>query len=77
MERYKPMLYINKEKNSLIFDQENFEINYNYLPMLFQAFGELDPNRTIHFAIELEKTPVLFILFLHLQHLFHFQDLFQ
>jgi hypothetical protein len=58
------MLYINSPKNSLIFDEKDFKIDKNYLPMLVLAFRELDKDRPINFAIELEKTPIIFILFL-------------
>jgi hypothetical protein len=57
-------LYINKEKNSLIFDEKDFDMNFNYLPQIVLALMELDENKPIHFAIELPKTPMLFVLYL-------------
>jgi len=57
-------LYINKEKNSLIFNEKDFQINVNYLPDIVLALMELDESKPIHFAIDLEKTPVLFVLYL-------------
>jgi len=58
------MLYINPLKNSIVFDEKDFKIDKNYLPILVLAFRDLDKDRPINFAIELEKTPIIFVLFL-------------
>jgi len=56
-------LFINKDRNTMIFNDEDFENNRNYIPDLFLGLNELDKNRDIHIAIDLEKTPIVFILF--------------
>jgi hypothetical protein len=56
-------LLINKEKNSLVFTEEDFDIDTNYMPLIVSALRELDPNKTIHFGILLPKTPMLFVLY--------------
>jgi hypothetical protein len=57
------MLYINKEHNSLVFDSKDFSIKMNYMPIIFMAIRELDKDKPIHFAVELEKTPAIFVLY--------------
>ena len=57
------MLYINKELNSLVFTQEEFKINRDYMPDFFMAIGELNPKKKIRIAIDLDETPVLFVLY--------------
>jgi hypothetical protein len=37
-------------------------MNTNYLPGLIAALRELNPEEPIHFAITLDKTPMLFVL---------------
>ena len=56
-------LLINPEKNSLIFNQDNFHINTNYMPEIAEALRELKKDKIIHFAIDLPKTPALFVLY--------------
>ena len=57
------MLYINTSLNSIVINQEEFDINRNYLPDIFMALGELDNKRKIKIAIDLKKTPVIFVLY--------------
>jgi len=57
------MLLLNKEKNSIVFNKEDFGINVNYLPLIISALLELDETKPIHFAICLDKTPMLFVLY--------------
>jgi len=57
------MFYINKEKNSLVITEEDFDINYNYLPEMFDIFRQMDPKKPIEVVIDLEKTPILFVLY--------------
>jgi hypothetical protein len=57
-------LYLDKKINSIIFDEEDFKMDENYLPIIAEALAELDPKKPIHFLIDLKKTPVLFILYL-------------
>jgi hypothetical protein len=56
-------LYINTEKNSLVFTEEDFEMNKNYLPLIVAALRDLNPEKPIHFGIALEKTPMVFVLY--------------
>jgi len=56
-------LYKNNTNNSIVFNQEEFDINRNYIPDFFIAVGSLDKNESIHIAIDLEETPVLFVLY--------------
>ena len=56
------MLYINQSLNSIVFDEEDYSLKKNYLPSITLALRELDPLKEIHFLINLEKTPVLFVL---------------
>ncbi len=57
------MLYVEKELNSIIFDEEDFEPKRNYMPDLVLAFRDMDQKRTIHFVVNLKNTPLLFILY--------------
>lgn len=57
------MLLINHEKNAMVFNSDNFDEKTNYVPLIVRALRELDPKKTIHFAIQLEKTPVVFVLY--------------
>jgi len=56
-------LYINKELNTLVFNEEEFELHRNYIPDLFLGLRELNPNKEINIAIDMEKTPIVFVLF--------------
>ncbi len=57
------MLYVEKELNSIIFDDKEFQPQRNYMPDLVLAFRDLNKNETIHFVVNLDKTPLLFILY--------------
>jgi hypothetical protein len=47
----------------MVFDDTEFEINRNYIPDLFLGLRELDPDKPINIAINMDKTPVVFVLF--------------
>jgi len=57
------MIYLNKEFNSLIFTEKDFDLNYNYIPDLFLAVRELNPKKEIYIAINLPETPIIFVMF--------------
>ncbi len=57
------MLYVEKELNSIVFNEEDFKINVNYMPNIVLALRDLDPTKTIHFALDLEKAPAVFIIY--------------
>lgn len=57
-------LYINMEKNSLVFNDIDYEKNYNYTPLIAGALNKLDPHQTINFAIDLDETPIIFMLYI-------------
>jgi len=56
-------MYINHAQNSLAFMDDDFEINKNYMPSIFMSLKELDQNKPIHFAVSLDKTPIIFVLY--------------
>jgi len=56
-------LYINKDKNSLVFTEKDFLINRNYLPDFLMALQDLDPLEKLKIAIDLDKVPVVFVLY--------------
>jgi len=56
-------LFINKDLNTMVFDETEFEINRNYIPDLFLGLNQLDKEKPINIAINMEKTPMVFILF--------------
>ncbi len=56
------MIYINKEHNSLVITPKEFKENYNYLPDIVFALGDLKA-RDVKIAICLEKTPAVFVLY--------------
>lgn len=56
-------ILFNKEKNSMIFDKEDFHINTNYIPFLFDVLRQMDQKRPVKIAIDLDKTPVIFVLY--------------
>ena len=57
-------LYKNEMNNSIVFNEEDFDINRNYIPDWFMAIGQLDKNKTIEVAIDMPETPVIFLLYL-------------
>jgi hypothetical protein len=57
------MLYLEKDLNSIVFTSENFKLNYNYMPEIVYALRELDPKKTLHFVIDIEHAPAVFILY--------------
>jgi len=56
-------IYINKETNSLEFNSEDYDKNYNYMPSIVMALMDLDNSSKIKIAINLDKTPVIFVLY--------------
>jgi hypothetical protein len=56
-------LYINKELNSLVFTKKDFKMNRNYLPDFLMALKELNSLKNIKIAIDLDETPILFVLY--------------
>ncbi len=57
------MLYVEKENNWIVFDEKEFQPKKNYMPELVLAFRDLDQNKPIHFVVNMDKTPLLFILY--------------
>lgn len=57
------MLHINEDKNILLFDDKEYNKDFNYLPLLVSGFSRLNPKQTIHFGIDLDETPAGFILY--------------
>ncbi len=57
------MLFVERELNSIIFNEENFHPKKNYMPEFVLALRELDKDKTIHFALDIKSTPLLFILY--------------
>jgi hypothetical protein len=47
----------------MVFDETEFEINRNYIPDLFLGLNQLDKEKPINIAINMEKTPMVFVLF--------------
>lgn len=58
-------LYINKTQNSIVFNEEDFEIDTNYMPEIVLALMELNPEKTMHFGIDLPETPAIFVLYIN------------
>lgn len=58
------MLYKNVEKNMILFDEKDFHINHNYLPLIVDALKDLDNSKDIHFGILLEETPAIFVMYI-------------
>lgn len=58
------MTMINIETNKIIFDDQNYDKKLNYLPMIVDGLSKLDPTKEICFLIDLDKTPVVFIMYI-------------
>ncbi len=58
------MLYINKDKNSIAFDELNYDKNFNYMMQIAEALGQLDKTKTMHFIIDLPESPMIFMLYI-------------
>jgi len=56
-------LFINKLNNSLYFDEEDFDINTDYMVDIVSALRDLDPKRPIYFGLDLPETPIVFIVY--------------
>ncbi len=57
------MLFVEKKLNSIIFNEVDFKPEHNYMPELVLAFRDLDRRKAINFVLDLEKAPILFILY--------------
>ncbi len=57
------MLFVEKEINSIVFNEIDFKPKQNYMPDLVLALRDMDRTRTISFALDLKKAPILFILY--------------
>ena len=57
------MLYVSQEKNQIIFNNEDYNEKDNYLPLLVDAFSKLDPKKALEVLIDLDRSPVVFILY--------------
>jgi hypothetical protein len=57
-------IFIEKNQNSLIINRDEFDPNVNYLPDFLFALRDLDPNKKINVVIDLDETPMIFILYL-------------
>ena len=57
-------LYKNEKNNSIVFNQDDFDINRNYIPDWVLAIGSMQKDKPIDIAIDMEETPILFILYL-------------
>ena len=58
------MFWVNKEKNRIMFDDREFQEDLNYLPLLVEALTSMDNKESIHFGIDLAKTPVVFVFYI-------------
>jgi hypothetical protein len=56
-------LFIDKANNSLYFNEEDFEINKDYMVDIVSALRDLDPQRPIYFGLDLPETPIVFIVY--------------
>ena len=56
-------IYIDKKNNALIFNEEDYDININYLEDIAGALKELDPQKDIYFNLDLSKTPMSFLIY--------------
>ncbi len=57
------MIFVEPELNSIIVNEVDFNQNRNYMSEFVLALRELNPKKTIHFVVDLEKAPVMFILY--------------
>jgi len=57
------MIFVEPKINSIIINQIDFSISRNYIPEFVLALRELDPRKTIHFVVDLDNTPVMFIVY--------------
>lgn len=58
------MLMINQETNQMIFNSDDFDPELNYLPLVVDGLSRLDPTKDIYFLMDLDKTPVVFIMYI-------------
>ncbi len=57
------MIFVEPELNSIIINETDYKETRNYMPEFVLALRELDPKRTIHFVVDLEKAPVMFVIY--------------
>ena len=55
-------LYINKTQNSIVFNEEDFEIDTNYMPEIVLALMELNPEKTLLKVVRKNKIVSFLIL---------------
>jgi len=56
-------VYLSKNTNSMIINEEEFDVNTNIMPEVAGALGELNPDKTIYLGVDLPKTPFVFLLY--------------
>ena len=47
----------------MVFNDEEFQINRNYIPDLFLGLNELNQDEPVHIALDMDKVPMVFVLF--------------
>ncbi len=57
------MIFVEPELNSIIINEIDFSESRNYMPEFVLALRELNPQKTIHFVVDLKKAPVMFIVY--------------
>jgi hypothetical protein len=58
------MIFVEPELNSFIINEEDFKPTKNYIPDIMLALRALDPDREIHFAIDIKEAPAAFIVYM-------------
>ncbi len=57
------MIFVEPELNSIIINEIDYKETRNYMPEFVLALRQLNPERTIHFVVDLKKAPVMFVIY--------------